>query len=67
MVSTVLLLLYDFLSVKNNVNVPSKSKKQKTYKKTMPKVLVPIGVRYMMSSKQLLIISHLSNWLGRHF
>jgi hypothetical protein len=51
MVSTVLLLLYDFLSVKNIVNVPSKSKKQKTYKKTIPKVLVAIGVRYMMSSK----------------
>ncbi len=30
LISTVLWLLYDFLSVKNDANVPSKSKKQKT-------------------------------------
>jgi hypothetical protein len=30
-VFNVLYLLYDFLSVKNDVNVPSKSKKQKTF------------------------------------
>ncbi len=29
LISTVLRLLYDFLSLKNNVNVPSKSNKQK--------------------------------------
>jgi hypothetical protein len=30
LISTVLLLLYDFLSVKNDVNVPSKCKKPQT-------------------------------------
>jgi hypothetical protein len=32
-IPTVLLLLYDFLSLKNDVNVPSKSKKQKNSEK----------------------------------
>jgi hypothetical protein len=31
---TIFLILYDFLSMKTDANVPSKSKKQKTLKKT---------------------------------